>query len=107
MVVSHAERESLPVCMGPSMTNCVSVQRTRLTPYSDVEVLCEIESNLSAADENKFKKKNRHFWNTGKPYFRVEYQVRVLIGPADIRFELCPSPLNTILYYLLTFIFRV
>ncbi|TKA80567.1 hypothetical protein B0A49_00619 [Cryomyces minteri] len=54
----------------------------------DVQVLCEIESDLSSADESKFKKKNRHFWNRGAPYSRVNYQVKVLIGPADITFEL-------------------
>lgn len=55
----------------------------------DAQILCDIESDLSTADETKFKLKNRHFWNIGKRYFRVEYQVKVLIGPADIRFELC------------------
>lgn len=32
--------------------------------------------------------KNKHFWSLGKHYFQVEYQVRVIIGPADLRFEL-------------------
>ena len=36
-----------------------------------------------------FKQKNRHFWNSGVPYFKVEYQVKVIIGPADVCFELC------------------
>ncbi|KAH7135446.1 hypothetical protein B0J11DRAFT_556260 [Dendryphion nanum] len=39
-------------------------------------------------DEKKFTEKNRRFWSLGKHYFRVEYQVKVLIGPADITFEL-------------------
>ncbi|KAL9008107.1 MAG: hypothetical protein Q9173_006737, partial [Seirophora scorigena] len=47
-----------------------------------------IESDLSAADETKFKEKNRRFWNLGRHYFQVEYEVKVLIGPADVRFEL-------------------
>ncbi|RAR00753.1 actin-like atpase domain-containing protein [Stemphylium lycopersici] len=51
-------------------------------------ILCEINSDLSAADERKFQEKNRHFWSIQKHYLRIEYSVRVLIGPADIRFEL-------------------
>ncbi|TKA76337.1 hypothetical protein B0A49_02694 [Cryomyces minteri] len=54
----------------------------------DVQVLCEIETDLSSADESKFKKKNRHFWNRGAPYSRVNYRAQVLIGPADNTFEL-------------------
>jgi hypothetical protein len=51
-------------------------------------ILCEINSDLSSADEKKFVEKNKSFWSTKKHYFRIEYSVRVLIGPADIRFEL-------------------
>ncbi|KAL5452382.1 hypothetical protein PMIN05_000119 [Paraphaeosphaeria minitans] len=54
----------------------------------DTRVLCEIFSDLSSANEKKFTEKNKRFWSIGKHYFRVEYQVRVLIGPADIRYEL-------------------
>ena len=54
----------------------------------DTRILCEINSDLSAADERKFQEKNRHFWSIQKHYLRIEYSVRVLIGPADIRFEL-------------------
>lgn len=71
VVVSHVEKERLPEQLEPG-----------------VEILCEIASNLSAADESKFKRKNRHLWNRRKPYWKVDYQVKVLIGPADIRFEL-------------------
>jgi hypothetical protein len=51
-------------------------------------VLCEIQSDLSTADEKRFVEKNKRFWSLGKHYFKVEYEVKVLIGPADIRFEL-------------------
>ena len=55
---------------------------------TDTRILCEISSDLSAADEKKFVEKNKNFWSMKKHYFRIEYSVRVLIGPADIRFEL-------------------
>lgn len=54
----------------------------------DTRILCEIRSDLSSADEKKFIEKNRNFWSLKKHYLRIEYAVRVLIGPADIRFEL-------------------
>ena len=88
--MSHVEKEFLPGHMGPGITRKHSVRATwRLTSCIDAQILCEVRSDLSAADERQFKRKNRHFWNTGKPYFRIDYQVKVLIGPADIRFELC------------------
>jgi hypothetical protein len=55
---------------------------------TDTRLLCSISSNLSPISESKFTEKNKRFWSLGKHYFKVEYQVRVLIGPADIRFEL-------------------
>jgi len=64
---------------------CICLQAPRI----DAQILCEVQSDLSAADEKNFKRKYRHFWTAGKTYLRVDYQVRVLIGPADILFELC------------------
>ncbi|KAI4276552.1 MAG: hypothetical protein L6R38_005639 [Xanthoria sp. 2 TBL-2021] len=58
----------------------------KFSPYA--HVLCEIESDLSGADESKFKEKNKRFWSIGKHYFRIDYEIKVLVGPADVRFEL-------------------
>ncbi|KAI9704654.1 MAG: hypothetical protein M1820_005402 [Bogoriella megaspora] len=71
IVVSYDDADNLPCWFGPG------VQR-----------LCDIESDLSSADERQFKEKNRQFWKPGERYFSVRYQVRVIIGPADLRFEL-------------------
>lgn len=60
----------------------------KLTEGIDTPVLCEIRSDLSDADERKFIEKNKRFWSLQKHYLRVEYTVRVMIGPADICFEL-------------------
>ncbi len=32
--------------------------------------------------------KNRHWWNMGKKYHRINYVIKVALGAADIRFEL-------------------
>jgi hypothetical protein len=58
-------------------------------PPLDTRILCEIQSDLAGANERKFVEKNKRFWSIGKHYLKVGYQVRVIIGPADIRFELC------------------
>ncbi|OCK79537.1 hypothetical protein K432DRAFT_426449 [Lepidopterella palustris CBS 459.81] len=60
-------------------------------PYqmnNDTRIICEIQSDLSGTDEKRFIEMNKRFWKFGKHYLKVEYQVRVIIGPADIRFEL-------------------
>jgi hypothetical protein len=74
IVASHVDKQFLPLQIN-----------------NDAEILCEIKSDLSGADERKFKKKNRHWWQFKAPYYRVDYQIRVVIGPADVRFELCKS----------------
>ena len=59
----------------------------------NVKTLCELKSDLTGADNRKFKMKNRHWWQMGKKkYMRVDYFIKCLVGPADITFELCKSP---------------
>lgn len=52
------------------------------------ETICEIQSDFSTLPLTQFKLKNRHWWNSGAKYHRIDYVVKVAIGPADIRFEL-------------------
>ena len=35
-----------------------------------------------------FKLKNRHWWNIGQKYHRINYVIKVALGAADLRFEL-------------------
>ena len=35
-----------------------------------------------------FKLKNRHWWNNGKKYHRINFVIKVNLGPADLSFEL-------------------
>ncbi|KAI9771495.1 MAG: hypothetical protein M1840_002115 [Geoglossum simile] len=55
---------------------------------SNAKVCCTLESDLTHLPLANFKKKNHHFYSRGNPYFRASYSVRVIIGPADLRFEL-------------------
>ncbi|KAF2267229.1 hypothetical protein CC78DRAFT_541886 [Lojkania enalia] len=50
--------------------------------------VCKVESDFSSLPLSMFKLKNRHWWNTGKKYHRVDFCVKVNMGPADISFEL-------------------
>ncbi|USP74597.1 hypothetical protein yc1106_01871 [Curvularia clavata] len=50
--------------------------------------ICKIESDFSAVPLSNFKLKNRHWWNTGKKYHRIEFVVKVIMGPASMSFEL-------------------
>lgn len=94
IVESHAEEQFLPYHMGIGGADPLHQSiLPRLTEgATDAHILCEIESDLSAADETKFKEKNRRFWSLGKHHFKVDYEVKVLIGAADVRFELCEAP---------------
>jgi hypothetical protein len=87
VVESNLESAALPDQMNQRKASPFIV-RDVANGQLDTRILCEINSDLSSADEKKFVEKNKSFWSTKKHYFRIEYSVRVLIGPADIRFEL-------------------
>lgn len=74
VVQSDLDKEFLPFRVGPG-----------------VKVLCEVKSDLSSIDETRFKMKNRHWWQVKQQYMRVDYLVKVVVGPADLQFQLCKS----------------
>lgn len=47
--------------------------------------VCSVESVLSHQD---VKKKNRHWYNLGPEYYRAEFDMRVIVGAADLKFEM-------------------
>jgi hypothetical protein len=68
--------QSTPICHATN--NLILACRT----------ICEIKSDFSSLPLALFKLKNRHWWNKGQKYHRIEYCVKVVLGPADVRFEL-------------------
>ncbi|KAF2012201.1 hypothetical protein BU24DRAFT_353163 [Aaosphaeria arxii CBS 175.79] len=54
----------------------------------DVTFLPTVQSDFGSVPLTKFKLKNRHWWNMAEKYHRIEYVVKVNLGPADICFEL-------------------
>jgi hypothetical protein len=82
------DKEMLPLVMNacassPSFQICTTnAQRIAC------QTLCEITSDFSGLPLTNFKLKNRHWWNTGQKYHRINYIIKVALGPADICFEL-------------------
>ena len=62
-------------------------QLPRSLDQDGVQILCEVESNLrDKAVATKLK--NRHWWNRGEKYIRVQFDINVIIGAADLKFQL-------------------
>ncbi|TVY38313.1 hypothetical protein LSUB1_G004387 [Lachnellula subtilissima] len=71
IVISHEDRKDLP----------------RSYKHPGAFKLCEIESDLTGIGENEFELKNRKIWQ-GKKFYVATFSVKVIIAPADLRFEL-------------------
>lgn len=50
--------------------------------------MCKVESDFASVPLSLFKLKNRHWWNSGKKYHRINFMIKVNLGPADLSFEL-------------------
>ncbi|TGO27007.1 hypothetical protein BPAE_0049g00340 [Botrytis paeoniae] len=71
IVISHEDRNNLPTSFR----------------HSNVSKLCTVHSDLKEVDEEEFEPKNRKLWQR-KKYYLATFTVRVIIAPADLRFEL-------------------
>jgi hypothetical protein len=50
-------------------------------------LLCTVKSNLAGVNELEFQAKNRRCWQ-GRKFYLATFTVRVVIAPADLKFEL-------------------
>ena len=59
------------------------------TNFSQSEVirLCDVSSSLTGKDVD-IKEKNRHWYNRGERYMRVDFNLRVILGAADVKFRM-------------------
>jgi hypothetical protein len=71
MIISHNDRESLP----------------RMMKQAGALRLCDVQSDLKEVNEREFELKNKRCWQ-GKRYYNATFTVRVIIAPADLKFEL-------------------
>ncbi|KUI68783.1 hypothetical protein VM1G_04426 [Cytospora mali] len=74
VVVSHSEKEFLPVSMKDS----------------GAKQLCTVRSDLSGVKDSELevKKRSRGFLSRSQKWLNCSYEVRAIIGPADLNFEL-------------------
>jgi hypothetical protein len=63
-------------------------QNQSLQILPDCRKLCDLTSDLSSIPLSLCKLKNRHWWQPGEKYHRIEEVIKVILGPADISFEL-------------------
>lgn len=74
IVISHSEPEFLPVSMKDS----------------GAKQLCTIRSDLSGVSDGELdpKTKSKGLFTRSKRWFNCSYEVRAIVGPADLTFEL-------------------
>ncbi|ROW05305.1 hypothetical protein VSDG_00113 [Cytospora chrysosperma] len=74
VVISHSEKEFLPVSMKDS----------------GAKQLCTVRSDLSGVKDSELelKKRSRGFLSRSHKWLNCSYEVRAIIGPADLNFEL-------------------
>ncbi|KAK7743088.1 hypothetical protein SLS53_004173, partial [Cytospora paraplurivora] len=75
VVISHSERDFLPVSMKDS----------------GAKQLCTVRSDLSGVKDSELelkKRSRRGFLSRSQKWLNCSYEVRALVGPADLNFEL-------------------
>lgn len=55
-----------------------------------VKILCQVKSNLTGIQQHELvlKKKRGSCFSKGYTYYNCVFDVRVIVAPADLRFEL-------------------
>jgi hypothetical protein len=67
------------------MSTLPAAELPRSLKKEGAKSVCAVESVLSHRD---MKKKNRHWYSRGPEYYRAEFDMRVIIGAADLKFEM-------------------
>ncbi|KAH7007838.1 hypothetical protein B0J12DRAFT_753154 [Macrophomina phaseolina] len=80
IVVSHLPRRQLPDSMASGIDISVGTQQA-----GSVKDICVVRSLLHEGD---MKLKNRHWYQWKPRYWRARFDLKVLIGSADLRFEI-------------------
>ena len=87
VICTEVDKSQLPIVKNNCKFILLSRSSTILTS-SACRSICKIESDFSSLPLSLFKLKNRHWWNSGPKYHRINYVVKVNLGPADVSFEL-------------------
>ena len=73
---THVVMSTLPRDQLPSSLSQKGAQR-----------LCDVESVLQGKGV-EMKRKNRHWYSRGEQYVRARFNIKVILGAADIKFQL-------------------
>jgi hypothetical protein len=101
ILISHEEREHLPTQFKgrtcPRLFPCQlqykevkkekKKRKKRLTSIATVSKLCQLQSDFKEIPEEELEVRNKRPWQ-GKRYFVAKFAVKVIIAPADLKFEL-------------------
>lgn len=78
-------QEQMPWATQVVMSSLPANQLPRSLKRDGARAVCAVESLLKSQD---LKLKNRHWYNMKPRYYRAEFNVRVLILAASLRFEI-------------------
>lgn len=78
-------QENMPWSTQVVMSSLPANQLPRSLKKDGARAVCAVESILKQQD---LKLKNRHWYNTKQRYYRAEFNVRVLILAASLKFEI-------------------
>src|SRR5436190_4922852 len=67
------------------MSTLPAHQLPRSMTRGGAKLVCAVESVLGDVE---LKLKNRHWYNTGEMYLRAKFDVKVILGAADLKFQL-------------------
>lgn len=67
------------------MSLAPSEQLPRSMKQDGAKLLCDVESVLNDVE---MKLKNRHWYNRGDRYLQANFDVKVILGAADLKFQL-------------------
>ncbi|KAK5077366.1 hypothetical protein LTR70_010308 [Exophiala xenobiotica] len=67
------------------MSSNPSTQLPQSTKHGGVKTICTVESRLNSAG---MKLKNRHWYQFRPPFWRAGFDVKVMVGSADPKFQI-------------------
>src|SRR5436190_17208288 len=67
------------------MSNLPAHQLPRSMSRGGAKLVCAVDAVLGDVE---LKVKNRHWYNTGERYLRARFDVKVILGSADLKFQL-------------------
>lgn len=81
----EVDRENEPWRCQIVMSTLPAKQLPRSLKQKGAVEVCQLEASLKRED---MKRKNSRWYNLSREYWLADFDIRILIGPADLRFQL-------------------